>query len=169
MKCPICKQEKFCLCKTSIIIFALILILGVGLIYFNFNKSSKLTKIKTSIGENSAQNNSQVQANSAKTQVQKTQVTSLPAREITVIGTEFSFEPSSIKVKKGERIRLTFKNQGRAIHNLVIPDLNVRTSVIPGNSQEVIEFVADKTGDFVFYCSVPGHRSAGMEGDLQVQ
>ena len=31
-----------------------------------------------------------------------------------------------------------------------------------------MSFMADKTGEFWYFCSLPGHRQAGMEGRIQV-
>ncbi|MFN2312139.1 MAG: plastocyanin/azurin family copper-binding protein, partial [Spirochaetia bacterium] len=33
---------------------------------------------------------------------------------------------------------------------------------------QTVEFVADRAGSFEFYCSVPGHRQAGMYGTFVV-
>ena len=35
--------------------------------------------------------------------------------------------------------------------------------------EEVIEFTADKTGSFEYYCSVGTHRQMGMKGTLIVK
>jgi len=95
--------------------------------------------------------------------------TSGEAREITVEGSEYSYSPTSIKVEAGEKIRLTFKNTGNLPHNFTIDELGVRTRTIAGGQTDVVEFTADKSGTFAFYCSIPGHKQLGMEGDLEVQ
>ena len=87
---------------------------------------------------------------------------------VTVYGGEFEFQPNSIQVRKGETVRLTFMNAGTAEHDLVIDELNVRTKRLQPKTAETIEFVADKTGTFSFYCSVEGHRQQGMEGKLTI-
>lgn len=89
--------------------------------------------------------------------------------EISVVGTEFSFNPASINVKVGEKVKLTFKNDGRAPHNLTIEGLNVGTKTISGGQTDVIEFTAMTSGTYAFFCSVPGHRASGMEGNLKVE
>lgn len=90
-------------------------------------------------------------------------------REISVVGTEFSFNPASISVKTGEKVKIIFENNGRAPHNLVIKDLDVGTKVISGGQAETIEFIAPTSGTYTFFCSVPGHRASGMEGNLKVE
>jgi plastocyanin len=90
-------------------------------------------------------------------------------REFRVVGNEFSFSPSSISVSAGERVKIIFKNEGKAPHNLVIQGLNIKTRTIGGGQTDTIEFTAPSSGTYTFYCSIPGHRSAGMEGKLEVK
>jgi nitrite reductase (NO-forming) len=92
-----------------------------------------------------------------------------PVKEITVVGTEFSFNPSSITLSAGERVKIIFKNEGKAPHNLIIQGLGIGTRTIGGGQTDTIEFTAPSSGTYTFYCSVPGHRSAGMEGRLEVK
>lgn len=90
-------------------------------------------------------------------------------KEITVEAKEFSFSPSTITVTKGERISLMFKNVGTMPHNFTIGDLNVSTKTVSSGQSDTVEFMADKSGTFTFYCNIGSHRSFGMEGELQVQ
>ena len=89
--------------------------------------------------------------------------------EINVSGNEFSFSPASINVKAGERVKITFRNIGRAPHNLVLEGLGITTKTINGGQTDIVEFIAPSAGTYSFFCSIPGHRSAGMEGSLKVE
>ena len=40
---------------------------------------------------------------------------------------------------------------------------------IPPGGSATVEFVAEKAGEYTFYCPVPGHREKGMEGKLIVE
>ncbi len=92
-----------------------------------------------------------------------------PAREITVTGTEYSFNPATISVKKGEKIKLTFINAGSTLHNLVIDSLGVQTkNVAPGKS-DTIEFTVESDADLTYFCSISNHQSLGMEGELKIE
>lgn len=91
------------------------------------------------------------------------------AKEVTVIGTEFSFSPASINVKAGERVKITFKNTGGAPHNLILEGLGIETKTISGGQTDVVEFTAPSSGTYNFFCSIPGHRASGMEGALKVE
>ncbi|MBI4101479.1 MAG: cupredoxin domain-containing protein [Candidatus Nealsonbacteria bacterium] len=94
----------------------------------------------------------------------------LEAREITVSASEFSFSPSSIIVKAGERVKIIFQNNGNVPHNLVIDGLGVGTKIIGSGKTETVEITAPSTpGTHAFYCSIPGHRESGMEGSLIVE
>ncbi len=90
-------------------------------------------------------------------------------RLIEVVGTNFSFSPSEIKVKKGERIEIVFINNGSYPHNWVVDEFNAQTLPInPGHNSNAI-FTPDKTGKFTYYCSVNSHREKGMIGSLIVE
>ncbi len=79
----------------------------------------------------------------------------------------FTFYPSTITVKKGDTIRLTYTNGG-GYHDWVIDEFGAATNQISGGKSETIEFTVDQTGTFEFYCSVGNHRKQGMFGKLIV-
>jgi plastocyanin len=89
-------------------------------------------------------------------------------KEFTVEGSSFKFAPAEIKVKKGDAVRLTFKNT-KGTHDWVIDEYEVATSQIGEGEEEEVEFVADKTGIYEYYCSVGNHRALGMVGKLIVE
>ncbi|MEK7612190.1 MAG: cupredoxin domain-containing protein [Patescibacteria group bacterium] len=89
-------------------------------------------------------------------------------REFTVQGSGFSFAPSTMRVRKGDIVRVTFKNTG-GIHDFVIDEFNARTKQIASGAEETIEFVADQAGTFEYYCSVGDHRAKGMVGTITVE
>jgi len=95
--------------------------------------------------------------------------TSSEAKEIQVVGTEYSYQPSSITLSEGDKVILTFRNAGRLPHNLMIEALGLSTKTIGQGQSDTIEFVATSSGTFEFYCSVSNHRSLGMEGSLEVK
>jgi len=89
-------------------------------------------------------------------------------KEFTVTGANFSFDPKEISVKKGDTVKITFKN-AEGFHDFVIDELKVNSGRIQGGSEKIVEFTADKTGEFQYYCSVGTHRANGMWGMLKVQ
>ncbi len=93
----------------------------------------------------------------------------VPAKEITVAGTEFSFAPATITVKAGETVRVNFRNDGDAPHNWELGFQGITTRTIGGGQSATVEFTAPPAGTYAFFCSVPSHRERGMEGRLIVQ
>lgn len=89
-------------------------------------------------------------------------------KEIEVTSRGMAFTTSEIRVNLGDTVRVTYVNGGGR-HDWVIDEFEgARTAVITGGRSETVEFVADKAGTFEFYCSVPGHRQAGMYGQFVV-
>lgn len=85
--------------------------------------------------------------------------------EVSVVGTEFAFDPDELVLSPGATI--TLDNQGAVIHNMEIE----------GEAGFLIEAQAGQSasgtididpGEYVIFCSIPGHREAGMEGTLTV-
>lgn len=70
-----------------------------------------------------------------------------------------------LKANLGDTVKLTFSSGEGAAHNFYIDELGLKSADVsgPGNSIQV-EFTVDKEGTFVYYCAIPGHRQAGMEG-----
>lgn len=89
--------------------------------------------------------------------------------EVAVDGDEYSFDPASITVTEGETVRVAFTNAGSFPHNFIIDELGVATETISPGGTDTVEFTADQSGTFTFYCSVGNHRQLGMEGELDVE
>jgi plastocyanin len=78
-----------------------------------------------------------------------------------------SFTPNTITVKKGQTVNVVYKNNmGR--HDWVLDEFNAKSKLLDAGEEDTITFVADKTGTFEYYCSVPGHRASGMKGSFIV-
>lgn len=94
-------------------------------------------------------------------------------REISIKGTNMSFDPKTITVKKGSTVRLTLTNadasdEWEITHDFVIDELGVASTEIGEGESTTIEFTADKVGEFEYYCSIGKHREMGMVGTLVV-
>jgi len=69
----------------------------------------------------------------------------------------------------GQVVELTLINGEGAEHDVVFPDQSARSPRVTGKgASTTIAFRADKTGDFIYFCSVPGHQQAGMQGQFIV-
>lgn len=89
-------------------------------------------------------------------------------KEFTVLGENFKFSISQLKVKKGDTVRITFKNV-MGTHDWRLDEFNAKTKILKSGEQETVEFVADKTGTFEYYCSIGSHRQMGMKGAFIVE
>lgn len=90
------------------------------------------------------------------------------SKEFHITAHQFAFEPSTIRVKQGDAVRL-YLTSADVGHGISIPDFGVNLQGPVG--QEVsVDFIADRTGTFRFFCNVfcgSGHRD--MTGTLIVE
>jgi len=86
---------------------------------------------------------------------------------VTVVGTEFEFDPEQVTIPADTPTEITLDNQGAVEHDWTIDELDVHIFAEAGES--VTETVTAPAGTYEVYCAVPGHREAGMVGTLVVQ
>jgi cell division septation protein DedD len=87
-----------------------------------------------------------------------------------LIAKEFLFSPKDVTVGTGE-IAFVVKNRGAIEHNLVLESLGGETAaqiaiIEPGETTTVTASLP--AGIYTIYCSLPGHRDAGMAATLRV-
>jgi uncharacterized cupredoxin-like copper-binding protein len=97
--------------------------------------------------------------------------TAAPAGEkVAVSETEFKIAAPAAKVAPG-KVTFDVKNAGKIGHDLVVSGPGVsstaKTALLnPGQSATLTVTLA--AGTYTLYCSVPGHRAAGMSAKLTV-
>jgi nitrite reductase (NO-forming) len=70
---------------------------------------------------------------------------------------------------EGQVVQVTLINGEGAQHDVYFPDQDAKSPRVTGKgASTTLAFRAGKSGDFVYYCTVPGHRQAGMEGQFVV-
>lgn len=75
----------------------------------------------------------------------------------------------TLMVHEGETVQVNLINGEGAEHDIVVDQYGVRSDhVIGKNASSTFSFTASKVGEFAYFCSLPGHREAGMEGLIQV-
>jgi nitrite reductase (NO-forming) len=75
----------------------------------------------------------------------------------------------TLQVQPGDIVEITLVNGDGVMHDLVIDEFKVGSGTIEQQGQlKTVTFIADQEGAFVYYCTVPGHRQAGMFGKLIV-
>lgn len=145
--------------SASAIGIVLILIIG-GIIYYSYSLKGIVAKTiqtpGTTVNQEPVQSTEPVESKTGST-----------IKEFTIEGSNFAFTPAVIQVNKGDTVKMTFKNND-GTHDLVIDQFNIRTKLIKTGEQDTVQFVADTTGEFEFYCSVGSHRQMGMKGIVKV-
>ncbi len=69
----------------------------------------------------------------------------------------------------GDVVQITLINADNIQHDLIIDELGVHSEHLEDiGAQTTMEFRVDEEGEYEYYCSVPGHRQAGMVGRLVV-
>ena len=104
----------------------------------------------------------------------------------------FAFTPDVLEVQSGDVLEIAIQNVEPLLHDFTIDEVtaDVHISYLGGTGQHAHEASAksadvhfaltqpgpgvfhlkiDEPGEYVFYCSVPGHRESGMEGTLIVR
>jgi plastocyanin len=83
-------------------------------------------------------------------------------------GGQLSFDTKQLSAKAGT-VKITFTNAAPLEHNVTIAQgatvLGSTPTFASGSKALSLKL---KPGKYTFYCSVPGHRQAGMEGTLTV-
>lgn len=85
------------------------------------------------------------------------------APTIEVEATDFAFQPDRLTIEADKTINLTLVNQGRLVHDLSIPELNLHLVARPGETTATALTVT-QPGEYQMLCTVPGHANAGMVG-----
>ncbi|MCH7985022.1 MAG: cupredoxin domain-containing protein [Acidobacteria bacterium] len=89
-------------------------------------------------------------------------------REIRMTAQKYRFDPQEIRVREGERVRLLITALDRK-HGIRIKEFGVKT-VLEKGKETVVEFVAERAGEYKFKCSVRcGWRHGSMKGKLIVE
>ena len=111
--------------------------------------------------------------------------------EITVQATDFAYNPLSITILVGQPVTITLDNAGAVEHDFVIDKINVKDveasetgpamhhqmGEMPeydlhfyakAGESAVLKFTPLEPGTYEIYCTIQGHKEAGMIGKLIV-
>jgi uncharacterized cupredoxin-like copper-binding protein len=82
---------------------------------------------------------------------------------------QLRYTTKNLSAKAG-RVTIDFKNMSPLMHNMTIAQGHTVLAATPTFQGGARKLTLDlKPGTYIFYCSVPGHRQAGMEGKLTVR
>lgn len=88
---------------------------------------------------------------------------------VQIVGTdELGFDPATAIVEAGE-VTIELTNEPAMPHDVVIEELDNTQVAVAGPGETATGTVELEPGEYTFYCSVGGHRGAGMEGTLVVE
>lgn len=132
--------------KQSTLIVGLLIVIGVGGVWYYTNAMS-------------ANNVSPVVSGPESTQ---------QVKEIKVEAGSFYYKPNTMTVKKGEKVRIVM-NAVSMMHDFNIAELNVKMPIVKNGDTGTVEFTPDKVGTFEYYCSVGQHRANGQVGKITVE
>lgn len=80
------------------------------------------------------------------------------------------YQPNGLQAKPGN-VAITYDNPSAVPHSIAVATSNgnVLGQVQPfSGGKQTVTLSNLAPGKYVFYCTVPGHREAGMQGDLTV-
>lgn len=112
--------------------------------------------------------------------------------EIVLDASGLQYQPATIEVTAGQPVKLTFNNKDSVDHDFSIMEIPMATMgataepmaghdmgnmtvqpqlhmAVAMNGTNTMEFTPTKPGTYEFFCTVPGHKDAGMIGTLVVK
>ncbi|MCL4867551.1 MAG: multicopper oxidase domain-containing protein [Anaerolineae bacterium] len=120
--------------------------------------------------------------------------TTLSGAEFTLVATDIVYDKKTLEVTAGQPLKIIFRNDGFLEHDFSImkiahsgtvmthedhgmgghdmghmheqPDVHVAAAMNGGSS--TLEFTPSEPGEYEYYCTVAGHKEAGMVGKLIV-
>ncbi len=95
-----------------------------------------------------------------------------PAATVQVREREFKITPSPAAIAAAGKVTFVVENTGKIQHDLALEGAGVPAStktplISPGQSAKLTVTLA--AGTYTLYCTVPGHRAAGMVAKLVVK
>ena len=88
--------------------------------------------------------------------------------EVEVVIRDDGFSPAALSAPAGPSLEFVVRNEGTTPHSFVLPELDERIEVAPGQSVEQ-ESLDLSPGAWPFFSDLPGDREAGLAGTLVVR
>lgn len=96
-------------------------------------------------------------------------LTVVSAQTVRVSLRDGSITPPRIDATQGTSIHITVQNEGKRVHNFVVPDFYVFTQNLEPGETVNVSFTPSKLGTFRFYSDKNGKPEPGMEGVITVR
>ena len=84
---------------------------------------------------------------------------------------QLKYDTDSLSAKAGN-VTIDFDNPAAISHDVAVEDSSGKelgVSKLISGSSTTLDLTDLKAGSYTFFCTVPGHREAGMEGTLTVK
>ena len=78
------------------------------------------------------------------------------------------FDKSELTARAG-KVTITMDNPSDIPHNVEIDAPDAKEGETVGKGKKSVASADLKAGEYTFFCGVPGHREAGMDGKLTVE
>lgn len=137
-----------------IITIIVLILLGLGVWYFYQADDTTFLPGGGNMGESTEVDIATVDLDTAET--------------FSISGRPYEYSIEKIVVQKGDVVVINFLS-GQGLHDLRIDEFGVGTEALETGEKQMFAFVADKKGEFEYYCSVGNHRELGMVGTLIVE
>lgn len=116
-------------------------------------------------------------------------------QEVTLTAEDIKYDKTQLEVVAGRPVRLTLQNEGALEHDFSVMDIHLsgeahaseeeseehmmdmehldeepelHAAAMPG-MDNTLEFTPEEAGEYEYFCTVPGHKEAGMHGTLIVR
>lgn len=96
-----------------------------------------------------------------------TTLAAAPTTSATLVAEGTKYLTTSYRMTSSGVLGLFVENRDATAHSFDIDALNIHVA-IPANATVVVAIKPGNAGALDFYCSIPGHREAGMAGTIQV-
>lgn len=88
--------------------------------------------------------------------------------EIMVDTVELKFEPNELTIAADTEVKIKITNKGLLQHDFHVDKLNITSKMLNPKDSDTVTVKA-AAGTYDFWCTVPGHKEAGMTGKLTVK
>lgn len=90
------------------------------------------------------------------------------AAQVTVQMIDINYIPKEFTIPADTATTVGLPNTGSIIHNFLIDALGVNSGDVAAGGQTTVTITAP-AGSYEYYCSIVGHKAAGMFGTMTVQ
>lgn len=91
------------------------------------------------------------------------------SRTQTVTISSAGFLPNRLAIREGELVSLMIVNTDTRPHNLAIRELNLASTELKPTQSTMLQFPANKKGQFSFVSDSPGYPETGYQGTLIIE